>query len=114
MHRAIIVELMSKMGVQLYTYSYFNRAKLTDKHLELLKEVGPFLFVEGVMIVSKMNVIYKNYSRIFIEDHLYQENEDIVDCQIREILKMCDDKKRNVNNNLKKLENLFKDPHNRV
>ena len=74
MHRSLIVELIEKRGIQFYNYSYFNRAKLTERHLELLKEVGPFLFVEGVMIVSKMNVIYKNYSRIFIEDHLYQEN----------------------------------------
>lgn len=107
MHRAVVVEIMSKQEIQFYNYSYFNRARLTERHLELLREVGPFLFIEGVMIVSKMNVIYKNYSRIFIEDHLYQESEDIIDSKIREVLKMCDEKKRSVNNNLKKLELLF-------
>ena len=103
MHRAIIVELILSSGLEFYNHSYFNRARLSIRHLELLKEVGPFLFIEGVMIASKLNVIYKNFSKIFTEDHLYQECENSVDAQIMEILKMCDEKKRSVNNNLKKL-----------
>ena len=66
MHRAVVVEMICCKGMQFYNYSYFNRAKLSHRHLELLQEVGPILFAEGVMIVSKMNLIYKNHSRILI------------------------------------------------
>lgn len=56
------------------------------------------------MIASKTNLINKNNSRFFIEDHLYTESESLVDMKIQQILKLCDEKKRNVNNNFKKLE----------
>jgi hypothetical protein len=56
------------------------------------------------MIASKTNLINKNNSRFFIEDHLYTESESPVDMKIQQILKLCDEKKRNVNNNFKKLE----------
>ena len=66
------------------------------------------------MIVSKMNVIYKHFSTIIIEDYSYQGCDSSVDGQIIDILKMCDEKKRTVNNNLKKLEFLFKFPETRT
>ena len=113
-HRAIVVQLISKRGLKFYNYSYLNRAKLAPRHIELLKEVGPFLFVEGLMIVSKMNVIYKHFSTIIIEDYSYQGCDSSVDAQIIDILKMCDEKKRTVNNNLKKLDFLFKFPETRT
>jgi hypothetical protein len=67
--------------------------------------VGPILFSEAVMIASKVNLINRNTSRIYVEDHLlYSNNQNPVDIVIQKILKLCDDGKRKVNNNLNKLE----------
>jgi hypothetical protein len=57
------------------------------------------------MIASKINIINKNTSRIYVEDHLlYSEEQGPLDIKIQSILRLCDDRKRMVNNNLKKLE----------
>ena len=55
------------------------------------------------MIVSKMNIIHKHFSRRIIEDKLYNENESIIDQKISEILKTCTERKRTINKNSKKL-----------
>lgn len=65
---------MKQLGIEHYKYSYFNKAKLTNKHLEILNKVGPILFSEAVMIASKINIIINNSSRIYIEDQLYTES----------------------------------------
>lgn len=80
------------------------------------------------MLVSKLNVINKNYSRIMTEDYLYnykiEENEQTskvrkieespLDVKINRILKLCDGKKRSINNNLNKLEALLEDEDDRL
>lgn len=73
-HRILVIIYMKQLGIEHYKYSYFNKAKLTHKHLERLNKVGPILFSEAVMIASKINIIIKNGSRIYIEDHLYTES----------------------------------------
>jgi hypothetical protein len=96
---------MRQLGIEHFKLSYFNNVKVGETHFALLQKVGPILFSEAVMIASKVNIINRNTSRIYVEDHLlYSENQGPIDITIQEVLKLCDDGKRKINNNLKKLE----------
>ncbi len=70
-HRSLIISFIKQEGIEHYKYSYYNRAKLTKTLVSMLDKYGPILFSEAVMIASKTNLINKNNSRFFIEDHLY-------------------------------------------
>lgn len=82
-HRALIIEFMKRMGIEHYKFSYYNRAKLTRDHIKHIENIGPILFSEAVMIASKINLINKNNSRFFIEDHLYTNIESPIDMRIQ-------------------------------
>lgn len=73
-HRALILRFIRKLGIEHYRYSYYNRAKLTKAHISRLEQIGPYEFSEAVMIACKINLINKNSSRTYIEDHLYTQS----------------------------------------
>lgn len=109
-HRKLIISFIKQAGIEHYKYSYYNRAKISSNHIKRLEEVGPILFSEAVMIACKLNIINRNSSRNYIEDHLYTQTENAVDLRIQEVLKLCDGKKRAINNNFKKLEYILEGP----
>ena len=60
-HRRLVIELMKQGEMKLYNYSYFNRSKVDEEYLKYLEELGPYLFMEVVMVVNKLKVIHKYY-----------------------------------------------------
>ena len=93
--RQLLIHLIREDAMHLFNSSYLNRAKIDHEYIPYLKELGPYFFIEVIMVVSKLKTIHKHFYHRLVKN--VHENHLIL--KIIRILELCNQKKRSVNNN---------------
>ena len=106
-HRRLLLEFVKWEGANVYKNSYFNNAHIDEYYLEVLREIGPFEFIEIFKVVSKLNVTYRHFHNKMPN---ILNSENYLDNKGAEILLMCGSKERAINNSLSKFQAIAEFP----
>ena len=83
--RMLLRELIKEDAMHIFNSSYLNRAKIDQEYIRYLKELGPYFFIEVIMVVSKLKTIHKHFYKKLSKG----VSENHVMLKIFRILELC-------------------------